>query len=189
MIWLIGLALAGIPESYQASYDAEARGDVGGALVFLEALPTAEKARYVFLLRRAWLLYTSGRYPDAAVAYDAAIAAEPRAVEPKLGKLLPLLAARRFQEADRLATTLLKADPENTVARSRRAWARYNLGRYADAEADYRAVLEAFPSDVEMMAGAAWCRKQLGDEEGARRGFERVLEISPRHPTAALGLR
>ncbi|MCB9678621.1 MAG: tetratricopeptide repeat protein [Alphaproteobacteria bacterium] len=177
-----------VPDLYQRSYDAEATANYGGALAALAELPSSEKSTYVFLVRRAWLAYLKGDFDASVRDYDAAAKVAPDAVEPELGKLLPLLAARRWLDADNTAKALLAEDPGNTLARSRRAWALFNLGRFADAEAEYRKVLAAYPADVEMMAGIGWCRAKQGDAAGAKKMFEAVLHVAPRHASALAGL-
>jgi tetratricopeptide (TPR) repeat protein len=187
-LWSLSALGAEVPALYQRSYDAEATADYTGALAALDAMPSSEKSTYVHHVRRAWLTYLKGDFGASVKAYDAAARVAPDAVEPQLGKLLPLMAARRWLDAEKAAAALLKDDPRNTLARSRRAWALYNLGRYPDAEAEYRAVLKAYPADIEMMAGVGWCRLKQGDAPGARAMFEQVLHIAPRHASAREGL-
>ena len=45
---------APVPELYQQSYAAEARGQPTEALAALEAMPPVEHSAYVWRLRRAW---------------------------------------------------------------------------------------------------------------------------------------
>lgn len=188
MILTFLCAFAGVPDTYRESYQAEADGEIRRALTTLDTLPSDEKASYIHNLRRAWLLYLLGEHDASARAYDEASGVSPRALEPRLGKLLPLLAAHRWTEAERVASAILETSPDTTAARARRAWAYFNLGRYADAEKDYRYVLTRYPSDLEMQAGIAWCRLKRGDRDGARKEIDAVLRVAPDHPAANAAL-
>ena len=182
-------ARAGDPgPAWQASYDAEARGDLRQSLASLEALPEADRDPYLFHLRRGWLRYGLGAHEDAVASYTAAVAAAPAALEPKLGLMLPLLALRRWTEAAAVADQVLAVDPRSTLARSRKAWCAYNLGRFAEAEAGYRAVLADYPSDVELRTGLGWSLQLQGRSAEAAAEFRRVLAVAPRATSAFQGL-
>ena len=172
----------------QKSYALEAKGSYTQALAALDTVPGAEKARYVVLLRRGWLLYLNARYDDAIAAYRKAIDAEPSAVEPKLGIMLPQMAALRWVDAEKSAREVLAIEPKCYTGMSRLAWIQYNLGRYADAEKTYRTVVRAYPSDVEMRAGLGWSLLKLGKADEAAKAFREVLAISPTHTSAQQGL-
>lgn len=185
-LWLTP-ALAGDPDVYQRSYEQEALGAYAAAVQTLSGLSSRETSSYTAELRRAWLQYLSGQYDASISAYDRATRLHPDAIEPRLGKLLPLLALRRWADAERLGREILKDDPRSYLARSRTAWATYNLGRYADAEKLYREVLADYPSDVEMRAGLGWALLSQGDKAAAAREFDAVLRVSPQHASAKSG--
>ena len=187
--WLwMGPALAGDPDLYQQSYEQETMGAYRSALATLDQLSRGEQASYTSLLRHGWLLYLDGQFDPSTQAYDQAIAAKPKALEPKLGKMLPLLAQRRWADAERVGREVLSADPRSYLGRSRTAWAVYNLGRYPDAERLYREVLADYPSDVEMRAGLGWALLSQGKKPAAASEFEAVLLVAPKHASAAKGL-
>jgi tetratricopeptide (TPR) repeat protein len=181
--------LAPGPQAYQDSYDLEARGAFDGALVALRKAPASEQTTYVFKLRQAWLQYLTGRHDAAIGTYRQAIALMPKAVEPRLGLMLPQIALRRWLDVEKSAREVLAMDPKNYLASSRLAWALYNLGRYPEAEKQYRAVLDGYPSDIEMQAGLGWSLLQAGQGEAAAGIFTQVLRVAPRHRSAADGVR
>lgn len=186
--WLAAALAAETPQIYQQSYEQEAAGAWTSALGALDALPAPEKESYLFALRRGWLLHQQGRFEDSVQAYDLAIARAPEAIEPWLGKTLPLLALRRWSDVDVAARGVLARDPKSYLGRSRLAWALFNLGRHAEAEPLYRGLVADYPSDVEMRAGLGWTLLQLGKREAARSQFESVLQVAPRSASAAAGL-
>lgn len=196
--WMLLLALAPLggraawaqdaPSLLQESYEQEAMGRVQDALATLERIPGASQG-YVFHLRRGWLLYLVGRHADAVPAYERAIAAAPASIEARLGVMLPLMAQRRWIDADRQGREVLKRDAVNYLASSRSAFCAYNLGRWADALPLYRKMVEHYPSDVEMRAGLGWTLLKLGNGAEAARAFREVLELAPKHASAKEGLR
>lgn len=176
------------PAVWRQSYALEAQGNARGALEALEALPAVERSGYVFALRRAWLLYQAGRYDESATAYAQTAALAPRAIEPRVGALLPLLALRRWAQAEQLAREVLRADPENYLAGRRLALALYNLGRFDAALEVYERVLARYPGDLELRAGVGWCELRRARREQAAEAFRAVLAVSPDDAGAAAGL-
>ena len=187
ILWMWLSALAAVPDLYQQSYEQEALGAYRTALGALDSLPAEEKSSYTYTLRRGWLLYLDGQLDASVQAYDQAITRAAEAIEPRLGKMLPLLAARRWADAEKVGRDVLARDAKSYLGRSRLAWALYNLGRYGEAETLYRGLLADYPSDVEMRAGLAWTLLKLGKKEDALKLFDEVLKIAPRHASAAAG--
>lgn len=176
------------PDEWRRSYALETRGDVRGALSAIEALPATDRGAYLFSLRHAWLLYLAGRHDDSVAAYRRAAAAAPRAIEPRVGELLPLMALRRWQETEQRAREVLRLDADNYLASRRLALALYQLGRFDDARGVYQQVSERYPGDLEMVSGAAWCDLRRGRRDEAASAFRSVLAVSPDDATAAAGL-
>jgi len=182
---LVSSAAWASPEKWRASYACEARGDVACALTSLESLPAAD---YVVQLRRGWLLYLAERYSEAAAAYQSAAALEPKAIEPRLGLMLPLMALRRFVEAEKVGQEVLILAPSEFTATSRLAYIHYVQGRFAQAVTWYRKALAAYPSNVEMRAGLGWSLLKQNKVKEARVELERVLSFAPDHASAKEGL-
>jgi tetratricopeptide (TPR) repeat protein len=172
------------PDLYRRSYAAEAKGDIPSALAALDKVSVHD---YVFALRRGWLLYLAGRHSDSAAAYGEAIQLEPAAVEPRLGAMLPLMALRRWKEAEGHARDVLARAPGDFTAQSRLAFIDYTQGRYADAEAWYRKTLTAYPASVEMRAGLGWSLLKQNKLREAAAEFSKVLAVAPDHASAKEG--
>jgi tetratricopeptide (TPR) repeat protein len=187
-VW-IAVAQTGrsVPDLYQESYVLEAEGKHKAALKAIEGVLERDPRDYVAQLRAGWLAYLAGDNQRSADAYGKAVKLEPGAVEPRLGLMLPLMAAGRNKEALAAADELLAIDARSYLGASRKAFLLYTLGRFAKAEEQYRAVLALYPSDVEMMAGLAWSQLQLGKKAEARATFERLLRVAPKHVTGREG--
>ncbi|HTP28945.1 MAG TPA: tetratricopeptide repeat protein [Anaeromyxobacteraceae bacterium] len=182
------LAADPVPDLYRRSYDQESLGNYSGALASMDEVKKASAPDYVFHLRCGWLLYLAGRFLDAAKEYAAAVELEPSSVEAKLGAMLPLMAARRWREAEEVADDVLALAPGDFNAQSRLAYIHYSQGRYAKAEAAYRKLVQAFPANVEMRAGLGWSLLKLNKAAQAREELKRVLRIAPDHSSAQRAL-
>ncbi len=176
------------PEVWRRSYALEAQGDTRGALAAMESLPADAQRTYLYALRRAWLLYQAGRFDDAVASYRQAAQLSRSAIEPRVGELLPLLALRRWQDAERLAREVLRMDEDNYLASRRLALALYNLGRFDAAKSAYQAVLARYPGDLEMLTGVGWCELRLNHRSDAAEAFRAVLAVSPDDANATAGL-
>lgn len=192
---LTGLTLAARPsyaeeskkaEAYRDSYALEGRGDYDGALKAIAPF-AAPNTDYVAVLRRAWLQYLGAHYPEALISYEAAGKLEPAAIEPKMGALLSLMAVRKWKEAEKVASEVVKLAPGDFTAQSRLAYVLYMLERFEPAEAAYRRLIAAYPSNVEMRAGLAWTLLKLHRFKEARAEFDRILEYAPDHTSARDG--
>lgn len=174
---------------YQDSYDREAAGDIAGALRSLAGIPAASPEAYTRALRIGWLRYLAGEHAPAIEAYIEASRLAPKAVEPLLGMMLPQMALRRWQDAERTARSVLQRNKHSYLARSRLAFTLYNLGRYEQSRKLYSAVLRDYPSKVDMRAGLAWCLWRLGRSAEAMATFQSVLSVAPKQDSALEGVR
>ena len=181
---VMAAAPTGDPAVFQESYDYEAIGRMEEALAALDRLSGAKRGGYVAVLRRAWLLHKLGRNPQSIDAYQKAVALDAKAIEARLGLLLPLMAERRWPEAEKVAREVLKADPGNYLATLRLAFVQYNQKRYAESRTLYRKLAEIYPSDVEVRAGLGWAWLKLGKMAEAASTFREVLEFAPKNALA-----
>ena len=173
---------------YRESYALEARREYPAALAKVREAKLAGSNAYFASLRMGWLSYLAGDYVSSAASYADAVAAEPKAIEPKLGRTLPLLAAGNWRELERTCREALALDAQNVSALSRLAIAQYNSGNFADATASYRKLIEGYPSDLDFKTGLGWALLKQGRTADARPFFEAVLAVSPDNLNALKGL-
>jgi tetratricopeptide (TPR) repeat protein len=176
-----------VPDIYRQSYAAEARGDYAGATELMERLGPAG-GTYVAQLRKGWLHYLAGRHALAAEAYRRAMALEPAAVEAHLGAMLPLMALRRWKDAERIGEEVVALAPGDFTATSRLAFIQYSQGQWERAEPLYRRALASWPASAEMRTGLGWTLLKLGRFKEAREVFEAVLLYAPDQLSAREGL-
>lgn len=172
---------------FQRSYDQEAAGHDQEALDALDKLSPGRKGSYVAVLRKGWLRYRLGRNAAAAEDYNKAIAMAPKAVEPRLGILLPLLADRQWALVERHARDVLKLDPENYLATLRLAFALFSENKLMEAQPLYRKLVEGYPSDTEARVGLGWTLLKLQRSKEAGAVFKAVLEFAPKNRLAQQG--
>jgi tetratricopeptide (TPR) repeat protein len=174
-------------DAWRRSYAAEARGDAAAAIEALARLP-ADEAPYVAALRRGWLLHLAGRADEAVQAYERAVGLAPQALEARLGLMLPLMAQRRWVDAERVGREALGLAPGDPTVLGRLAWIDYLQGRYEAAERGYRRALAAYPSSAEWRAGLGWALLKQGRIDEARAELRLVLVFAPDHAAARDGL-
>ncbi len=177
-----------IADLFESSFANEATGDTDRALNDTIKILRVDPDHYVATLRAGWLYYSKGRYGDAIDFYGKASKLAPKAIEPRLGIMLPMMAAERWGEARKIGEGILKAAPRNYLATSRLAFIAYSQGRFKDAENLYKDVLTDYPSDVDMMLGLGWTYVKQGRRPEAKAMFSAVLAIRKSNTSARAGL-
>jgi tetratricopeptide (TPR) repeat protein len=177
-----------VPELYRLSYAAEASGDATRALHWMAEAEKQGETGYVLQLRRGWLLHLARLHAESARAYALAIEAEPGSVEPRLGVMLPLMAQRRWKEAERHGLDALALAPGDLAVLGRVALVQYLAGLFDSAEASYRRALTSHPGSVELRVGLAWSLLKQRRVGSARAEFEKVLRVAPDNASAREGL-
>jgi tetratricopeptide (TPR) repeat protein len=178
---------SGDPGHFQASYDQEAIGHYQEALNALDEL-SAKEGSYVAQLRKGWLHYRLGMNGPAVEAYNKAIVLAPRAVEPRLGVLLPLLAGKQWQTAEKHARELLKLDPQNYFGTLRLAFALYNQNKLVESQRLYEKLVDAYPSDTDARSGLGWALLKQGRTAEAAAVFRALLDFAPKNALGQQGI-
>lgn len=173
---------------YRDSYTLEAKRDYVGALAKVRDARAAGGNAYFSAIRSGWLAYLQGDFKASLASYSEAVAAEPKAIEAKLGLTLPLLAQRNWRELERACTAVLAVDPRNATALARLGLAQYNGGNFAGAESTYRHLMEDYPSEMDYRTGLGWALVKEGKNAEAKPIFESVLAVSPDNVNAKAGL-
>ena len=143
---------------------------------------------YEALLRYGWLHYKAGFKKKSLAYYNRAIAAKPKAVEPRLGLAFPAYVLEEYGELKNNYVKILGLDPQNKSAN-------YNLGLvyYFNKEYDkalpYFLKLEEFyPFDYDNGIYLAWTYLRLDKKAEAEKHFKTILLYSPFDASALEGL-
>lgn len=183
----VAMALDTSSAHYQRSYELERKRQYKAALNALDRIGQPERNGYVFTVRKAWLLYLSRRSKDALKWYAKAQKITPTSLEAPLGRILVLNATRKWGQAAKEAEALLRRYPNNRIALSRLAWARFNQGRFPAAAKAYQQVLALYPADLSMRSGLGWSQLRMGQRKKAAATFAMVLRVAPHHRSARDG--
>lgn len=176
-----GLDVAG---AYARSFGYERTEAYDDAVRALAPVYDAYPNGYTVNLRMGWLFYLNGNYTNAVAHYEVAEAAAPTALEPKLGRLLPLLAQERWAEAEALGYQVVSVDHYSYYGNLRLAAALRMQGK---ADAAYQVALKmvaAYPTDVLYLVELARTIDARGDPDEARRIFGEVLILDPENEAA-----
>lgn len=181
-------ALAGqevdIAGAYQRSFDHERTESYQDAIRALAPVYEAYPNGYTVNLRMGWLFYLNGNYNNAVAHYDVAIAAAPAALEPKLGKMLPLLAQGRWSDVENVAYQVVSVDHYNYYGNLRLAVALRMQDKF---EAAYQITLKmvgAYPTDLSYLVELAQVNHARDDTDEAARLFREILILDPENETA-----
>ena len=173
-----------IAGAYRRSFEYERTQDYQNAVRALAPVYEAYPGGYTVNLRMGWLFYLNGNYNNSVAHYEVATRAQPFALEPKLGHLLPLLAQGRWAEAEGLAYQVVSVDHYNYYGNLRLAVALRMQGKL---EAAYQIALKmvgAYPTDVLHLVELAQVNDARGDKDEAARLFGEILILDPENQVA-----
>lgn len=116
------------------------------------ALTSIRKPSYLVNLRLGWLYYLKADYTNSKQFYQMAMRMAPKAVEPRLGITLPLLAELRYAEVEGIARAILSLDANNYTGSLRLATSLRLQAKYRPAREVNAAMLELYPTDVTFLS-------------------------------------
>jgi tetratricopeptide (TPR) repeat protein len=177
-----------IDKLFEESFVYEAQGKYTASLNSVLQILRLDHKNYVATLRAGWLSYLRGNYKESSYYYEKAVALAPHAIEPRLGLMLPLMAANKWKKTETVAQDIIKSDSKNYLANSRLAFILFSQKRYGDAAPQYRKVIDWYPSDIEMQLGLAWTFLRMGKKKEARRYFLKVLTVRRNNRSALDGM-
>jgi tetratricopeptide (TPR) repeat protein len=174
-------------KSFETSYEMALNNKYDEAIAPLLKLYPKNPSDYVVNLRLGYLYYLKGDFKTSVNYYEKAVRIKPKAMEPYLGLLLPLMARKDYKGAVKWGQAGLKIDPFNYTALSNVAYAYYLSRDTKNASLYYLRLTELYPSDITMRVGLAWAYLKEGDKIKARKEFIQVLNLSPNDEWANTG--
>jgi len=173
-----------IPGAYHRSFELERAERYQDAIRALAPVYEAYPNGYTVNLRMGWLFYLNGNFNNAVAHYEVAGTAAPFALEPKLGRLLPLLAQGRWAEAETAAYQVVSVDHFSYYGNLRLLIA---LREQKKLESAYQIALKmvgVYPTDMYYLVELALVNDARGDTAEARRLFGEILILYPENETA-----
>ncbi len=137
-----------IKSAYFKSYDYEQVGRYKEAIKILAPLSQKYPKGYTLNLRFAWLFYLQKQYNTSLKYYKKASLLNTQALEPKLGMIRVYLATYSFEDAQNVATELLKVDYYNYYANLYMTKALNAQKKYKIAIAVSQKMLRLYPTDT-----------------------------------------
>jgi tetratricopeptide (TPR) repeat protein len=165
--------VAGTPEEIEAANST----DPAIARKALEKL-LEKNPRSAMLLGRLGASYRTDDPARSLEYYRRAAEIQPDAPEYALGYAAALVQARRFDQAAGILRQVVKAKPDNYVARANLATALYEAKRYADAIPEYEWILAAKPEVVVAHYFIATSHDYLGEYPEALVSYEKFLSVA-----------
>ena len=180
-----------ISKSYQNAFEVSYRmtsiAKYDEAIKPLMKLLDQNPSDYTVNLRLGYLNNLNGDLDASIHFYRSAVKLKPKALEPKLGLIKPLLTKMDYKEAIAVGLSALKLDPKNYTFLSKVAYSYYLLGKYEKAAAYYERILELYPTDLAMRNGLGWSYLEAGNKEKAKKEFIQILLLSPYNQSALFG--
>jgi tetratricopeptide (TPR) repeat protein len=182
---ILQCACAQVQQSvWQNSYQLEAAGKYNEAIFAMEPIPANGPDAELKLLRRGWLFYQAGKFDESIREYRLAIERNGRSLDARLGLLLPMLAAKRWREAEQAARTGLEMAPHNHTASVRLAIAQEGLQDWAALTKTAATLVADYPSDATAHTYLARANAALGKTAEALAAYSAVLARYPTHQEA-----
>ena len=183
------IALSGTPAiaqeaAWQRSYQLEAAGKYAEAMAAIDAVPVNGPEAELRLLRRGWLQYLPGNFDESIREYRLAIERNSRSVDARLGVILPLLAAKRWREAEQAAQAALTLAPNNYTALLRLVIALEAQQDWAIMAKTAANMVTSYPSDASAYVYLARANAWLGKRDEAVAAYSAAVSRYPGHVEA-----
>ncbi len=183
---MAALALSAAPvvaqeAAWQSSYQLETVGKFNDALAAIDYVPANGPDAELKLLRRGWLYYLPGKFDESIREYRLAIERNSRSVDARLGLTLPLLAAKRWREAEQAARAALDVAPNHYTALVRLAVAQEGLQDWQAMAKTGTSLVTAYPTDATAYVYLARANAWLGKRPEALAAYSAVLARVPGH--------
>jgi tetratricopeptide (TPR) repeat protein len=164
---------------WQSSYTYEAAGKYVDAMSVLDTVTANGPDAELKLLRRGWLYYLPGRMDESIREYRLAIERNPKSIDARLGLTLPLLATKRWREAEQASKAVLELAPNSYVGQVRLATAQEGLQDWSALLKTATSLATSFPTDATSFVYLARANAWLGKKPEALAAYSAVLVRAP----------
>ena len=165
----------GWPKSYQLA----AAGKHNDAIAVLDVVSATGPDAELKVLRRAWLYYLQGNFSDSIREYRLAIERNNRSIDARLGVTLPLLAQKRWREAEQSARAALDLSPNNYTSLLRLVLALEGQRDWEQMAKTAATITSSYPSDV---TGFVYLARAYAWQEKRAEAVAAYLAVLVRYP-------
>jgi tetratricopeptide (TPR) repeat protein len=169
---------------WQSSYQFESAGKYNEAIFALESVPVNGPDAELKLLRRGWLFYQAGKFDESIREYRLAIERNGRSIDARLGLLLPMLASKRWREAEQTGRAALDLAPHHYTASVRLAIAQEGMQDWPALTRTAATLVADYPSDATAYTYLARANAWQGKRAEATVAYSAVLARYPTHQEA-----
>ena len=169
---------------WQSSYKSEAAGKYSEAISALDQITVNEPDAELKTLRRGWLFYLQGQHNESIREYRIAMERNGKSIEARLGVLLPLLAQKRWREAEQSARAVLDMAPNNYLALLRLAVAQEGQTDWDGMMKTATTLVSMYPSDASAYVYLGRAAVGLNRRGAAIAAYTAVLSRYPGHSEA-----
>jgi len=186
MLGLSSLLMAepAVKTAYYRSYTHEKLEDYRNAIEALIPVYQQYPSGYTLNLRLGWLYYLQHSYADSLRHYKKAIAVVPSSNEARLGYVLPLLAQKKWVEAEEVLFAILKVDAYAVTANLRLAYCLRMQKKYELAAQVSQKMLALAPTSVLFLTELAAVKVVTGQTEQAVKIYQDILILDPENSSA-----
>jgi predicted Zn-dependent protease len=178
------IALAATPAfaqeaAWQSSYQLETAGKYNEAIAAIDPVQANGADAELKLLRRGWLYYLPGNFNESIREYRLAIERNGKSIDARLGVILPLLAQKRWREAEQSARAVLDLAPNNYLGLLRLAVAQEAQRDWPAMAKTTATLVAAYPSDATAYIYLARANAWLNKRDEAVAAYLAVLSRYP----------
>lgn len=167
--------------AWQNSYQLETAGKYSDAIAALDQVAANGPDAELKVLRRAWLYYSQGSYNDSIREYRLAIERNGKSIDARLGAILPLLAQKRWREAEQGLRTVLDMAPNHYTALLRLAVCQEGQRDWAAMAKTATTLVASYPSDASAYVYLARANAWLSKRDEAIAAYSAALSRYPGH--------
>jgi tetratricopeptide (TPR) repeat protein len=173
-------AHAEIP-TWQNSYKLEAAGKYAEALTAIDSVAVNGADAELKSLRRGWLYYLQGNYSEAIREYRYSVERNKQSVDARLGITLPMLAQKRWREAEQNARESLELAPNNYTGLLRLTLALEGQRDWVNMAKTATTLVATYPTDATAYTYLARAYAWQGRRNEAVAAYTAVLSRYPGH--------
>ena len=182
-ITLAFTAITGMAQeaAWKNSYQLEGAGKYMEAITALDQGASSSYDAELKLLRRGWLYYLLASYDESIREYRLAVERNKYSVDARLGVTLPLLALKRWREAEQNARAALVISPNGYTALLRLILALEGQQDWNEMKKTAGIMAAVYPSDVSAFVYLARSYAWLNKKNEAAATYTAVLSRYPGH--------
>lgn len=167
--------------AWQSSYQLEAAGKYNEAVAVIDQVPVNGADAELKVLRRGWLYYLLGNYNESIREYRLAIERNSKSIDARLGIILPLLAQKRWREAEQNARAVLDIAPNNYYGLLRLTIALEAQRDWVVMAKTAATMVAGYPTDATAYTYLARANAWLDKRDEAVAAYTAVLSRVPGH--------